>query len=112
MNEIIEYLKTIPRNNELGINGFLGEELYGVKDKINNFSIFKDKKINILETPGYPKKTKFCLLKNDHKHLLCDEIHIFAIYLIDDDKIVICCSLDSFIDYDDKYYEYYHPFDE
>lgn len=100
MKELINFLKGIPENNELGIKGFLGEELYSQKHKLNQISFFKNKNINILEKSDYPKKTQFFILKEQDKYLLSDNIYIFALYLIKNDKIVMNCSLDSFINYE------------
>ncbi len=106
MKDLINYLKTIPENNDLGIRGFLGEELYEHRNKLNKLSFFKDKTINILKAPDYPKKTLFFLLEESHKYQLSDNIHLFAIYLIKDDKVVMNCSLDSFLDYEEEDYDY------
>ncbi len=106
MKELIEYLKTSPKNHRLGINGFFGEELYNQRNKLNKLSFFKDKTINILEKPDYPKKTSFFLLKESDEHLLGDNIYLFAIYLTKNNKIVMNCSLDSFLDYKEEDYDY------
>lgn len=102
MEDLIQFLKTTPKNEYLGIIGFLGEELYSQKHKLTNLPFFHNKNIVVLEKPDYPKKTKFFILKEHHKHLLCDIIHIFAFYLIKDDKIIMNCSLDSFLDYEEE----------
>lgn len=95
MEEIIKILKTCKKNDALGIQGCIGSDLDLIRDELEGSRFFFGKEIKILETPEWPKTTKFFILNKNHRDLFCDEIFLFALYLIENDIIIINCSIDS-----------------
>lgn len=97
MNELENFLKNSPYIEELETWGYLGEDIFEIKTKLTTFNQFKDKDIFIMNNPIWPKTGHFFILTKDVEHRLSDVIFIYAIYITQNNNIIMNCSEDSFI---------------
>lgn len=96
LKELKSFLEGCPEQEYLGAKGFLGQELYQIKNELQNLSFFEDKNIFIINDPQYYNLV-FMSVDNYTQYKLKRNIQLYGLYLTKKNNVFISCTKESLI---------------